>query len=272
MPSRDRRRSGGSPTKAEPAEILPPEERKAAMSTLDPMEAKWTLGAFVLATVAGIAIPAYFVAENKVTKAGKNSIAVAPDAKLLGGAHPDPVRHRVRGPVEAQAHAGGLRPLPDRLRLHDLRRADRVRLHPSRRLADAAGLADQQVRHHEFQGDRPGGGGAASGTGAQGSRPVDVQDDFQPWRTQATDRQQALHAESSTSEEDPQARPSRPADHRTSADSRRFRRDQLAGSIRSAERNNWSASVRRRTSERAVGSSPSARNTSTSVTIPITVE
>ena len=33
-----------------------------------------------------------------------------------------------------------------------------------------------------------------------------------------------------------------------------------------------SASVRRRTSERAVGSSPSARSTSTSVTIPITVE
>ena len=29
--------------------------------------------------------PAYFIAENKVTKAGKNSIAVAPDAKLLGG-------------------------------------------------------------------------------------------------------------------------------------------------------------------------------------------
>ena len=49
-------------------------------------------------------------------------------------------------------------------------------------------------------------------------------------------------------------------------------RGQPAGSIRSAERNNRSASVRRRTSERAVGSSPSARNTSTSVTMPITVE
>jgi hypothetical protein len=78
-------RSGGAEGKSSPAEILPAEERKAAMSTLDPMEAKWTLGALVLATVAGIAIPAYFIAENKVTKAGKNSIAVAPDAKLLGG-------------------------------------------------------------------------------------------------------------------------------------------------------------------------------------------
>jgi len=55
------------------------------MSTLDPMEAKWTLGAFILATIAGIAIPAYIIAENKVTKAGKDTIAVAPDAKLLGG-------------------------------------------------------------------------------------------------------------------------------------------------------------------------------------------
>ena len=78
-------RSGSSEAKSDPAAVLPPEERKAAMSTLDPMEAKWTLGALVLATVAGIAIPAYFIAENKVTKAGKNTIAVAPDAKLLGG-------------------------------------------------------------------------------------------------------------------------------------------------------------------------------------------
>ncbi len=66
-------------------EILPQQDRKAAMSSLDPNEAKWTLGALVLATVAGIAIPLYFIAENKVTKEGKNSIAVAPDAKLLGG-------------------------------------------------------------------------------------------------------------------------------------------------------------------------------------------
>ena len=77
---------GGSGGKGDPPEVLPPEERKAAMSTMDPAEAKWTLGALVLATVAGIAIPLYFIAQNKVTKDGKNSIAVAPDAKLLGGA------------------------------------------------------------------------------------------------------------------------------------------------------------------------------------------
>jgi len=67
-------------------EILPPEKRKAAMATLDATEQKWALGALILATVAGIVIPAYILATNKVTKHGKNSIAVAPDAALLGGA------------------------------------------------------------------------------------------------------------------------------------------------------------------------------------------
>ena len=76
--------STGPDDTTDPAEILPPERRKEAMSSLDPMEAKWTLGALILATVAGIAIPAYFIAVNKVTKQGKNTIAVAPDAKWLG--------------------------------------------------------------------------------------------------------------------------------------------------------------------------------------------
>jgi hypothetical protein len=67
------------------ADRIPPEERRAVMRTLDPQEVKLTFGAFVLATIAGIAIPAYIIATNKVTKHGKNSISVAPDAKLLGG-------------------------------------------------------------------------------------------------------------------------------------------------------------------------------------------
>jgi hypothetical protein len=70
----------------DPGEILPPEKRKAAMKSLDATEQKWSLGALILATVAGIAIPAYILATNKVSKHGKNSIAVAPDAALLGGA------------------------------------------------------------------------------------------------------------------------------------------------------------------------------------------
>jgi hypothetical protein len=77
------RGSAGEPV--DPGEILPPEKRKAAMRSLDATEVKWCSGAFGLAVVAGIAIPAYITATNKVTKHGKNSIAVAPDAWLLGG-------------------------------------------------------------------------------------------------------------------------------------------------------------------------------------------
>jgi hypothetical protein len=84
-PTRSPSSGTGAPSgQGEVPEVLPPEDRKAAMTTLDQSEAKWTLGALILATVGGIAIPLYFVAENKVTKDGKNSISVAPDAKLLG--------------------------------------------------------------------------------------------------------------------------------------------------------------------------------------------
>jgi len=76
--------SRGSGETPDPTEIIPPEDRKAAMVTLNQMETKWALGALIAATVAGIAIPLYFSVANKVTKNGKNSIAVAPDAKLLG--------------------------------------------------------------------------------------------------------------------------------------------------------------------------------------------
>jgi hypothetical protein len=64
---------------------IPADERRAVMRSLDPQEVKLTFGAFLLATIAGIAIPAYILATDKVTKAGKHTIAVAPDAALLGG-------------------------------------------------------------------------------------------------------------------------------------------------------------------------------------------
>jgi hypothetical protein len=66
-------------------ELVPDEQRREVMRSLDPKETKLSFGAYVLATIAGVAIPAYIIASNKITKAGKNSIAVAPDAKLLGG-------------------------------------------------------------------------------------------------------------------------------------------------------------------------------------------
>jgi hypothetical protein len=79
----------------------------------------------------------------------------------------------------------------------------------------------------------------------------------QPARTGRTGAQQAVH----TAQAD-QAPPARPV----------VLRPQAPGSTSSAERNRRRISWRRRTSERAVGSSPMARNTSTSVTMPTTVE
>jgi hypothetical protein len=64
---------------------IPAERRKDVMRSLDPQEVKLAFGAFTLATIAGIAIPAYILATDRITKAGKHSIAVAPDAALLGG-------------------------------------------------------------------------------------------------------------------------------------------------------------------------------------------
>jgi hypothetical protein len=70
---------------SDPPEILPPEERKAAMSSLDPSEAKWSLAALVLATLTGIGFPAYYIIANPKTKVDGKYVAVSPDAALIGG-------------------------------------------------------------------------------------------------------------------------------------------------------------------------------------------
>ena len=75
--------TGGAATA--PDEILPPEKRKAAMSTLDPLEEKLARWALILAAAAALGAAIYINSANKVTKAGKNSISVAPDAWLLAG-------------------------------------------------------------------------------------------------------------------------------------------------------------------------------------------
>ncbi len=72
------------PHDGEGPQIIPSEDRKEVMRSFDPQEVKVTFGALALAIVAGIAIPAYILATDKVTKAGKHSIAVAPDALWLG--------------------------------------------------------------------------------------------------------------------------------------------------------------------------------------------
>ena len=73
------------PGEAGEPDRVPAERRKEVMRSLDPQEVKLASGAFLLATIAGIAIPTYILATDKVTKAGKHTIAVAPDAALLGG-------------------------------------------------------------------------------------------------------------------------------------------------------------------------------------------
>jgi hypothetical protein len=67
------------------AQIIPAERRRKVMRTMNPLEIKLSVVGFLLATIAAIAIPAYIITSNKVTREGKNTIAVAPDAKLLGG-------------------------------------------------------------------------------------------------------------------------------------------------------------------------------------------
>ncbi len=67
-------------------DIIPAERRKAVMTSLDAQEVKFGAGAMLLGFLAGIVIPVIITTENKVTRRGKNTIAVAPDAWLLGGA------------------------------------------------------------------------------------------------------------------------------------------------------------------------------------------
>jgi hypothetical protein len=77
--------SGRSEDDQETPEILPAGERKAAMSSLDPMETKWSLAALILATLTGIGFPAYYIAANPLTKVDGKYVAVSPDAALIGG-------------------------------------------------------------------------------------------------------------------------------------------------------------------------------------------
>jgi hypothetical protein len=77
--------AGSAEGQSEPPRVLPPEERKAVMSTLDPVEAKWALIGLIAATLAGIALPAYYLVANPLTKQHGKYVAVSPDAGLLGG-------------------------------------------------------------------------------------------------------------------------------------------------------------------------------------------
>jgi protein-S-isoprenylcysteine O-methyltransferase Ste14 len=76
--------TGASGEKAEPPEIIPEEDRKAVMTSLDPMEAKWALWALIVATLTGIGFSAYKIVANPLTKVHGKEVAVSPDAALIG--------------------------------------------------------------------------------------------------------------------------------------------------------------------------------------------
>ena len=65
--------------------ILPPDQRKGVMTTLDAVETKWAMFGLIAATLAGIALPAYYLIADPVTKQHGKNVAVSPDAGLLGG-------------------------------------------------------------------------------------------------------------------------------------------------------------------------------------------
>jgi len=77
--------SGGSEDGTDPSQVIPPEKRKAAMTSLGALEMKLSFWALTVATVVSVAIPVYILAAHKVTKRGGRSITVGPDAILLYG-------------------------------------------------------------------------------------------------------------------------------------------------------------------------------------------
>ena len=178
------------------------------------------------------------------------------------------VRHRVRRPLEAQAHPRRLRPLPTGLRLHALRRTPRIPLHPRRRLVDAR--AAWRLNKYGTTNSKAIAREAAT-------RPRGRQRKEAAQSTSKTSGSPAARKPPTASKRYTPKAPTRKKIPKAAArigihQRTRTSEGQSAASISNAERSSCSASVRRRTSERAVGSSPRARSTSTSVTIPMTVE
>ncbi len=75
--------SGAGLEDRDPQQVIPPEDRKAAMSGLDRTEHRLALGGLILATLAGIGVPLYVISQNRVHKAGNKSVLVGTDAWLL---------------------------------------------------------------------------------------------------------------------------------------------------------------------------------------------
>lgn len=66
--------------------IIPPEQRKSKMTSMDGRETRISFIGFLLAAVFGLVLPIYYIVKHVETKTGKHQVTVGPDALLLGGA------------------------------------------------------------------------------------------------------------------------------------------------------------------------------------------
>ena len=116
-------------------EILPPEERKAAMSDPGPARGQVVPRRLHPGDRRRYRHPRLHHRREQGHQGREEHHRRRTRRQAARRRHPAPLRHRVPGPLEAQAHAGGVRPLPGRLRLHPLHRARSV----SRSSSSAAG-------------------------------------------------------------------------------------------------------------------------------------
>ncbi len=66
--------------------IIPLEQRKSKMSSMDGRETRFSFIGFLLAAIFGLVLPIYYIVKHVETKTGKHQVSVGPDALLLGGA------------------------------------------------------------------------------------------------------------------------------------------------------------------------------------------
>lgn len=69
----------------DPDHILPEDQRRAAMNSLDPLEVKWSSAGLILSALVAIGVAVYLASAHATTKNGKATVTVAPDAYLIGG-------------------------------------------------------------------------------------------------------------------------------------------------------------------------------------------
>ena len=262
----------GSPPDWDPTRVIPVAERREAMNGLDPLELKWAKGGFVSALLIAVLIIIVVSVQKTTEKVSKTtSTSVTPEAILIGGivlffailgfiAIKRRRRTLVVFPffIEGFACALTTNLAPVGFAYLVLGGWLMLRARRVQKFGVASGkLAAQQAATMPSRREPPGPPPPRQPS-PRATRP--------PSRRSATPPRRRPGRKS---RKPPPSRPSRRANEQAS---RRAAAERYRRSTTRAERRRASTSARRRTSERAVGSSPSARMTSTSVTIPITVE